>query len=117
MAFIFYFQQKLLKSLKDSLGWTHGALDIQGPNILPVLLQQGDQEVDTQHNIADQLIRCHFNMANGNSQAQHLFHLEFYSGLDLINLSCHSITVGQKSWKLANLVQSRAKNPGNLLDQ
>merc|ERR1719188_2229510 len=40
--------------LVKSLDWTHGGLDVETLDVLPVLLQQGDQEVHGQVNVLDQ---------------------------------------------------------------
>ena len=51
----------------------HGALHIQRPHILPVLLEQGDQEVDGQVDVTDQLVLSHLDVANSHSQTQDLW--------------------------------------------
>ena len=58
--------------LIETLGTTHGALDVQRANILPVLLQQRDEEVDSHEDVGDELILAHLDMANSNSQAKNL---------------------------------------------
>lgn len=60
------------RSLVQTLGWAHGALDVQRANILPVLLEQRHQKVDSQVNVLNQLILIHLDMADGNAQAQDL---------------------------------------------
>ena len=39
--------------LIQTLGLAHGALDVQSPHILPVFLEQGHQEIDSQMNVVD----------------------------------------------------------------
>lgn len=58
--------------LIDSVGWTHRTLDVQRSNVLPVLLQQRDQEVDGQVDVGGQLFQLHANIANSNGQTQDL---------------------------------------------
>ena len=55
-----------------SLNRSHGGLDVQGPHVLPVLLQQGDEEVHCQMDILDKIILSHTHVANSNRQAEHL---------------------------------------------
>lgn len=64
----------------------HGALDVQAPHILPILLQQRDQEVDSHLHIDKELLLAESHIAHGNAQAQHLLQLELDAGLDLIHL-------------------------------
>lgn len=45
----------------------HGALYIECTHILPVLLQEGDQEIDGQVNVAHQLVLSHLHMTNSHS--------------------------------------------------
>ena len=56
----------------EPLHRAHGGLNVQGPDILPVLLQQGDQEVHGQVNILDQIILSHSHVTNSDRQAEHL---------------------------------------------
>ena len=65
----------------------HGALDVQATDVLPILLEQRDQEVDGHLGVDIQLLVLHADIADGDSQAQHLLQLELDAGLDLINLS------------------------------
>ena len=53
-------------------GGSHGALDVEGPDVLPVLLEQRHQEVDGQVDVEDQLVLCHSNVADSDVQAQDL---------------------------------------------
>lgn len=63
-----YWTEPLIETLRLS----HGALDVEGSDILPVLLQQRHQEVNREMNVVDQLILSHPNMAHRHSQTQHL---------------------------------------------
>jgi len=50
----------------------HGGLDVQRTHILPVLLQQRHEKVDSQVDICRELIWLHVHMTNSNSQTQNL---------------------------------------------
>jgi len=54
----------------------HGGLDMQGLDILPVLLEQRNEEIDTQHDVCKHLVLRHLNMADGNSQTKDFLQLE-----------------------------------------
>ena len=53
----------------EPLHWAHGGLDVQGPHVLPVLLQQGDEEVHGGMNILDTIVLNHSHVADTNRQA------------------------------------------------
>ena len=72
--------------LVDPEGLAHGGLDVQGAYILPVLLEQGDQEVDGVHNVGTDLSLGHADVANSDGHAQHLLQLELDGRLGLIDL-------------------------------
>ena len=58
--------------LVKPLHWSHGGLDVQGPNVLPVLLQQRDEEVHGKMNVLDEVVFSHADVADGDRQAEHL---------------------------------------------
>ena len=66
---------KLIYEINDlikTVGFTHGALDVESSDVLPVLLQQRDQKVDWQHDVGGNLINVHVNVSDSNGQAQDL---------------------------------------------
>ena len=60
------------KTLIQTLRLSHCTLDIERSHILPVLLQKGDQEIDSKIDIRHKFILAHFNMANGHSKTENL---------------------------------------------
>lgn len=60
------------KSLIEALWLSHGALDVESSDVLPVLLQQWHQEVHSQVDVVDQLFLSHLDMTNSHSQTQNL---------------------------------------------
>ena len=58
--------------LVETFWGSHGALDVQRADVLPVLLEERDQEVDGQVNVVDQLILGHADVSDSNVQAQDL---------------------------------------------
>lgn len=103
--------------LVETMGLTHGRLQVQGLDVLPVLLEQGDQEVDGQHDVSNQLVFGHGNVANGDTQAEDLLQLELDGGTDFIGLDLQVIVVGDGSGELADLVKTGTQKTGDLLDQ
>lgn len=84
---------------------------------MPVLLQQGNQEVDSHQNLVDQDILFHFDVTNGNSQTQDLFQLELNGGSNVSDLLVQVIVVGDWGWELTSLGQLRTQESWDLLDQ
>jgi hypothetical protein len=88
-------------NLVESLRRRHGSLDGQASNVLPSLLQQRDQVVDGQHDVGDQLILSHANVANGNTHAENLLQLKLDCRLDFVDLGAEILVVGDGSWELS----------------
>lgn len=44
-------------------------------DVLPVLLEEGDEEVDGQHGVGDNLVLSHVDVADSNAQAENLLEL------------------------------------------
>ncbi len=66
------FQSWLANYLEDTNRMTHGTLYVETLDILPVLLEQGNEEIDRHHHIGQKFIFRHGNMSNGNTQAKNL---------------------------------------------
>ena len=54
------------------MGFPHSALYIECPDVLPVLLEQRDQEIDSAVDVCCQLILTHLNMTNGHRKTEYL---------------------------------------------
>jgi hypothetical protein len=103
--------------LVQALGGAHGGLDGQGAHVLPALLEQRNEVVDGQHDVADELILGHANVANGNTHAENLLQLELDGGLDLVHLLLEVLGVGDRGRELASLGETGTEETGNLLDE
>ncbi len=60
------------RKLVEALRWSHSGLDVERPNVLPVFLEERDQEVHGQVDVLDQLLVSHANIADSDAQAQDL---------------------------------------------
>ena len=89
-----------------SLDRSHGGLDVQGLHVLPVLLQQGDEEVHGQVHVLSQLLLRHLHVADGDVKAENLLHLELDGGLEVEHLGLDVIVVGDEGGELASLSRS-----------
>lgn len=68
------------------MGAAHRGLEVDGLNVLPVLLQQGDQEVDAQGDVQPDVIGVHLDMASADRQAKGLLELELHCAADVRDL-------------------------------
>ena len=90
---------------------------MEGLDVLPVLLQQGDEEVHGEVDVLGQLVLRHLHIAHGHVEAEHLLHLELDGGLEVDHLGVEVVRVGDEGGELAGLVESWAQKPRDLLDQ
>jgi len=84
---------------------------------LPVLLQQGDEEVDGKHDIGQDLVISHMDVADCDTQAKDLLQLELYRRTDFSKLVGQILGVGEGGGELSGLGEARSKETWNLLDQ
>jgi len=109
----FFTQTRLVKTN----GFAHRALDEQALDVLPVLLQQRHEEVDRQHDVAEELVLGHLDVADGDTQAENLLQLELDGGADLRGLVLEVVSVRDGRGEFTGLMQTRAKKTRDLLDQ
>jgi len=106
-----------MRNLIQSLDRSHSGLDVEALDVLPMLLQQRNQEIHGQVNILDQFLLRHANIANGNTQTQDLLHLELDGRLQVKCLLLQVVAVGDQGGELSCLVQSWTQQSWDLLDQ
>jgi len=103
--------------LVEANGLAHGGFDVEGLHVLPVLLKQGDKEVDAKHDISKNLVVCHLDMANGNTQAKDLLQLELDGGADLSDLVVEIFSVRYGGGELSSLGETGPEETRDLLDE
>merc|ERR1712066_519694 len=103
--------------LVESDCWAHGGLDVERSNVLPLLLEERDQEIDAHVDVLDQLVVVHVDIADSDGQAEDLLHLELDGGLHLADLSVHVVASRQDGWELTGLVQTWSQQSWDLSDQ
>ena len=96
---------------------THGGLQVQRLDVLPVLLQQRNEEVDRQHDVGNQLIFSHIEVTDSNTETENLLQLELDGGTELVGLIGQGIVVRDGSRELTDLVETRTQETRNLLNQ
>lgn len=105
------------RSLIETLGRRHGGLDGQASHVLPSLLQEGDEVVDGQHDVTDELILGHTDVADGDTHAENLLELELDGGLDFGDLVGEILSVADRGRELSSLGKTRTEETGDLLDE
>ncbi len=78
--------QNNVLNLIESLGWSHGALHMKGPNILPMFLQERNQKVDCQMNVLGEFLRAHTNVSNSDTETEYLFRMKVQYILVIVTL-------------------------------
>ena len=117
---------KKRKRLVETDRLAHGGLDVERLDVLPILLEQGDQEVDsyklrsidrphcmiyvsdserTQHDVCKNLVLSHLDMADSDTQAEHLLELELDGRTDLSELVAQVLSVRDGGRELAGCVK------------
>jgi len=94
----------------------HCGLEVRGFDVLPVLLEEGDEEVDGQCGVLADFLLLHVDVANAASEAEHLLELEFDCCLELGCLLSEVVTEGNGCWELVGTVHERADDTGDGLD-
>ena len=70
-------------------------------DVLPVLLEQRNQEVDGEHDVGSDLVLGHVDVSDGDTKAENLLELELDSALDLGDLVVEVLTVRDGSRELS----------------
>jgi len=73
---------------------------------LPVLLQQGNKEIDCNIDVLDQLLRGLAAVSDSGTQAKNLLQLELNSGPQLVNLADQVFRVGDEGREFTGFVQT-----------
>ena len=105
------------KHLVETLGGAHGSLEGEGADVLPALLEEGDEVVDGQHDVANELLVGHVDVADSDTHAENLLELELDGALNLSDLLLQVLVVRDRSGELAGLGKTGAQQTRDLLDQ
>lgn len=103
--------------LVHALNLAHRSLEVESLDVLPVLLEQGNQEVNSDVDVGEELLLGHLDVADSNTKAKSLLELELDGGLNLINLLIHLLGVLDKTRELTGLVKTGSQKTGDLLDE
>lgn len=113
----FFVDSNHLSCLVDADGGTHGGLDGERLDVLPALLEEGDEEVDGAGDVINELVLSELDVANSDAEAKNLLHLELDLTLELEDLGLHVIRVGERGRELTSLVETGAEELGDLTEE
>lgn len=111
---MYFFFPKLC--LVETDGLAHGGLDVGGLEVLPVLLEEGDEVVDGQGGVLADFFFLHVDVTDAAAEAENLLELELDGGADFLNLIGEVITEGNGGGELVGTVHVGTDNTGNGLD-
>merc|ERR1719263_1566075 len=95
----------------------HRALEVESLDIVPVLLEQGDKEVDGHKRVLPQFIWVHVDVPDRNAHAENLFQLKLHLASNLGDLGLKVVTVLNECGELARFVQARTQKTWDLRDK
>jgi hypothetical protein len=90
---------------------------VEGLDVLPSLLQQGDQEVDRHVDVLSEFFFVHSGNTDGGTHTEDLLQLESNGGLDFLNLIFDLFVFTDGNGEFADLVKGVTHKLGDLLHQ
>ena len=106
-----------LCSTEELVGLAHGGLDVDTLEVVPSLLEEGSQEVDTHADVLSELFLSHLLVADGDCEAGDLLELELDGGTGVIDLSLQVFVVSNDLREHTDSVKNGSKDGGDLLDE
>jgi len=107
-------RQDEMRSLVNSMGFSHSSLDIKGFDVLPILLEERNEEVDGHGDIDNQLIFRMSNVSNGHSDAKYFLQLKLHRAFHIRHFRFHILVGSEKGWEFASFVQTWSQDSRNL---
>jgi len=95
---------------------THRRLDVSGFQVLPVLLEERNQEVEGHDSVLADLIFGHLSVANAGTKAKNLLQLELDGRLELGNLGWEVVSLCNGRWELTRTIHVGADETRDGLD-
>lgn len=86
-------------------------------NVVPALLQEGDQEVDSDQEVGLDVLSGHVVVTDGGAQADDLLELELALGLEVLDLALEGFVVGDDLGEAADTGEPGTGDGGELLHE
>jgi len=96
---------------------SHGALDVDHLDVLPVLLEKRSQKVERNLDVGDVVLLGETHVTNSVAEAHNLLHLELDLSLDLVDLVLERLAGAHNGGELTSTVKTGAEQTGDLLDE
>ena len=83
---------------------------MEGLDVLPVLLEEGNEEVDGQVDVREELRFRHLHVADGDAEAERLLQLELDRALDFVEFLEDVFVGAEEGGELAGLRRERGRS-------
>ena len=90
---------------------------MDGLDVVPALLEEGSQEVETHEDVLSEFFLSHGLVTDGDVHASGLLKLELNAGSGIINLGLEVVVVGDDLWEHTDSVEDGSEDGGDLLDK
>lgn len=97
-------------------GLTHGGLNVDSLEVLPSLLEEGDQEVEAHHEVGDELFVSHILTSGADTHVGDLSELELDGTTDVLDLENDGRVLVDHSGEHLNSVKNGSNDDGDLLE-
>ena len=104
-------------STEELEGLAHGGLDVNRPEVVPSLLEEGGEEVDTHEDVLSELLLSHLLVADSDGHAGDLLELELDGSAGIIDLGSQVLVVGDDLGEHTNTVEDGSEDGGDLLNE
>jgi len=94
----------------------HSGLDGEDTDVLPAPLEEGDEEVDGTLDVGLDLLLSKRDVADSDTEAESLLHLELDLALELEDLGLHVVAVLDDSGELTSTVETGTEDLGDLTE-
>jgi hypothetical protein len=110
-------EDECMRSAEELEGLALGGLDVDALEVVPSLLEERGQEVDSHEDVLSEFLLGHLLVADGDGHAGDLLELELDGGTAVVDLGAEVLTVGDDLGEHADSVQDGSEDGGDLLDE
>lgn len=104
-------------STKEFEGLAHGGLDVDTSEVLPSLLEERGEEVDSHQDVLSEFILRHVLVSDGDGHAGDLLQLELDGGAAIVDLGSEVLVVCDDGGEHTDSVKNGSEHCGDLLDE
>jgi hypothetical protein len=104
-------------SSQDLDGLAHGGLDVDLLDVLPLLLEQGSQEIQGHNDVLSDFLVVHGLVGDSDVKVSNLLQLPLDGSLDVIDLLLEWFVMGDWLWELTDSVKNWSKYDWDFLNE